>query len=143
MRPTFIVLLACIIGSNSTFAQKKAEAPAAVKSAFSKSYVDATKVKWEKEDGKYEVSFNYKNQDMSVLYKTDGTVEETETKIGVSDLPAAAKKYASAKGNIKEAAKIVTANGTVQYEAEVNKKDLLFDEKGNFIKEQVEHDEKD
>lgn len=35
---------------------------------------------------------------------------------------------------ITEAGKIADAKGTVFYEAEVHEKDLLFDEKGNFVK---------
>jgi len=36
----------------------------------------------------------------------------------------------------KEAAKITKADGTVNYEAEVSKKDVIFDAKGKFIKEE-------
>jgi hypothetical protein len=43
--------------------------------------------------------------------------------------------------NIKEAAKIVDAGGTVTYEAEVQGTDYLFDANGNFIK--IETDDPD
>jgi hypothetical protein len=142
MRSIFIALLAVAICGN-VVARQKTNIPAAAKSAFSKSYAGATKIKWEQEDGQYEVHFNYKKQEMSVLYNAAGTVVETETGIPVASLPAAAQKYASAKGKIKEASKIVSAAGSVQYEAEVGQKDLIFDEKGNFLKEKVEKDDKD
>jgi hypothetical protein len=43
-----------------------------------------------------------------------------------------AKHHAGKK--IKEAAEIVDAKGKKTYEAEVGGKDLIFDEKGQFIK---------
>jgi hypothetical protein len=143
MRSIFILLLAVLLCSNTLSAKESTNIPPAVKSAFSKSYAGATKVKWETEDGHYEVHFNYKKQEISVLYNAAGSVVETETGIPVASLPAAAQKYASAKGKIKEASKIVSAAGSVQYEAEVGQKDLIFDEKGNFLKEKVEKDDKD
>ncbi len=135
------MLVAGLLCGYSTLAQKKNEAPANAKANFSKSYPTATKVKWEKEHGKYEVSFMQNGKEMSVLYNASGAVEETETKIAVSDLPAKSKTYAMSKGRIKEAAKIVTSDGRVKYEAEVNGKDLIFDEKGNFYEESAEVDE--
>lgn len=36
---------------------------------------------------------------------------------------------------IKEGAKITTADGTVNYEAEVDGKDVIFDTNGKFLKE--------
>jgi hypothetical protein len=43
-----------------------------------------------------------------------------------SDVPAGVK--------ITEAGKVTDAKGRTRYEAEVKGKDMLFDEKGNFIK---------
>lgn len=40
--------------------------------------------------------------------------------------------YKEAK--VKEAAKIVKANGDINYEAKVNGKDVIFDDNGKFIK---------
>jgi hypothetical protein len=111
------------------------DVPRAVKAEFAKAYPNVAKVKWEKEDGKYEASFKQNGHKMSVLYSADGAVNETETTIGINELPAAAKKYASSRGKIKEAAIIVAADGSKQYEAEVGKKDLLFNERGDFVSE--------
>lgn len=141
MRSVLIILFVALLCGNTLFAQK-VTVPAAVKSAFAKSYAGATKVKWELEDGQYEVVFMQNKLEMSVVYKADGSVVETETQIAVSELPAAAQKYASAKGRIKEASKIVSAD-RVQYEAEVGNKDLIFDANGKFVKEKVEKDDKD
>lgn len=133
-------MIAALLCGNSALAQKN-EVPSDIKMAFLKKYPSATKVKWEKEKGKYETSFLLGGKEMSVLYDANGTIEETETKIAVSELPAKAKNYAMSKGTIKEAARTVAANGKVKYEAEVKGKDLTFDDKGNFLEETVEKDE--
>lgn len=126
------VAMLCTLGAT---AQKNAPIPANVKSAFSKAYTHATKVKWEKEDGNYEVSFTNGADQMSVVYNNNAVAEETETAIAIDKLPANARKYAEAKGKIKEAALILKADGSKVYEAEVNGKDLIFDMSGAFIKE--------
>ena len=115
--------------------ETKVMVPTVVKQAFEKQYA-GTKAKWDNENGKFEASFKKDKQDMSVLYNANGTVEETEMSIPVTDLPANIKTYITAHklGKVKEAAKITKANGTVEYEAEVKSGDALFDSKGNFIK---------
>lgn len=42
------------------------------------------------------------------------------------------RNYPGAK--IKEAGKVTHADGRITYEAEVNEKDLVFDESGKFVK---------
>lgn len=111
--------------------------PAAVKATVAKQYPGIA-VKWEKEDGKFEASFKQNGSSMSALYLPNGTMTETEVDIKVSDLPAAALAYVKEhyKGkSIKEGAKITKADGTVNYEAEVNGKDVIFDANGKFLKE--------
>ncbi len=130
----FIISVAMLC-SVSAMAQNSTAVPAKVKSAFANSYTKAEKVKWQKEHGKFEVSFVNGADKMSVVYNQDATVEETETAIPADKLPAIAKKYAEAKGKIKETAIIVKADGSKVYEAEVNGKDLLFDMTGKFLKE--------
>lgn len=118
--------------------EKSVPAPAAAKEAFVKAYPAASKVKWEKEDGNYEVNFVKDGKKMSAVYDSKGVLKETETAISVSELPAAATEYIKQhyKGAaVKEAAKITNAAGVVTYEAEVNKKDVIFDANGKFIKE--------
>lgn len=127
-----------LLGTSSiALAQKKSKAivPAAVKQAFETQYA-GTKAKWDDENGRFEASFKKANQDMSVLYNADGSVEETELSIPVAALPANIKTYITTQklGKVKEAAKITKANGTVEYEAEVQSGDALFDSGGNFIK---------
>ena len=56
----------------------------------------------------------------------------------MAELPEAVLSYVKEhyKGKvIKEGAKITKADGTVNYEAEVSGKDVIFDSNGKFIKE--------
>lgn len=131
---SIIVMVVAITTGTFSFAQKKVNPPTAVITAFNKQFPGATKIKWEKEDGKYEAGFIQKNKAISALFSAAGSLEETEIVIPVLDLPAAALQYARAKGKIKEATKITLANGSIKYEAQVNGKDLFFDGAGNLIK---------
>ena len=131
---SIIIMVVAIATGTFSCAQKKVNPPTAVITALNKQFPEATKIKWEKEDGKYEAGFVQTNTAISALFSADGSLEETEIVIAVTDLPAAALQYARAKGKIKEATKIINADGSIKYEAQVNGKDLFFDAAGNFIK---------
>ena len=123
-----------------SYAQKieEIQVPAAVKQAFATMHPKVSKVKWDKEKDKYEASFRENNADNSVLFSSAGTLEETELSIAVSRLPKGVMEYVKThyKGQkVNEAAKITDAKGTVTFEAEVNKTDLLFDANGNFLRQ--------
>ena len=129
----------------SVFAQKSG-APDAVKTAFAKAYPNATKVKWEKEDGNYEVTFVDKGKEISAIYNPKGILQETELEMKAAELPANILAYMKAhyKGiTVKSGAKITKANGIVNYEAAIKEKDIIFDASGKFIKEVKEKEEKD
>ena len=138
MKKSIFVLL--IITGCITIARaqnvKEAEVPSSVKAAFNKKYPD-TQAKWEKEKNNYEVTFTKDNKIMSAVIDKKGTIIETETDIPVSALPENVRSYLKVhykSEKIKEAAKIVKANGEVNYEGEVNGKDVIFDNNGRFIK---------
>jgi Putative beta-lactamase-inhibitor-like, PepSY-like len=125
--------------SLSANAQKMAAArvPAAVKAAFAKQFTGAT-AKWEKENGQYEAGFNMDGKEMSALFSTDGKMTESEVSMQPTELLTkilfyVKKNYKGKK--IKTAAKITKADGTVNYEAEVNGMDVMFDADGKFLKE--------
>lgn len=130
----------CFLFSTQLMAQdiKSSKVPAAVSSALMKKYPAATKVTWEKEKGNYEANWGGKSgEDMSVMFTPAGAFVEQVQAIAVTALPAGVAGYVKAhyKGaKISEAGKITDAKGTTMYEAEVKHKDLVFDEKGNFIK---------
>ncbi|MDB5091693.1 MAG: hypothetical protein JWR09_5687 [Mucilaginibacter sp.] len=111
--------------------------PVTVKSALTAKYPAAADVSWEKEKGNYEANWGGKSgEDMSVQFTPDGTFIEQVVAIKVSDLPAGVFTYVKQhyKGvKITEAGKVTDAKGTLRYEAEVKGKDLVFDEKGNFL----------
>ncbi len=117
---------------------KETEVPAVVTATFQKLYPGVT-AKWEKEDGNYEAGFENKQGETSVLINDKGALLETENEIAVSALPKAATDYITKNKpgeKVKEAAMIIDSAGKKMYEAEVKDGDLLFDETGNFIKEE-------
>ncbi|MBC7524849.1 MAG: PepSY-like domain-containing protein [Flavobacterium sp.] len=133
MKKLFIV---SILFSALALGQKKG-IPAVVQNAFSKSFPTVTKVKWEKEDGNFEAGFKENGIEKSVLLSSKGEILETESSIMVTELSKkitdyVAKNYPNKK--IKGGAKIIDAKNKVSYEAEIKDLDLLFDEKGDFIK---------
>ena len=115
---------------------KGSQVPAVAKTVFEKKYPNTTAA-WEKEGKNYEVNFKQDGKTMSSVIDKNGTIIETETDMAIKDLPQSAQNYLKEHykdAKIKEAAKIVKANGEVNYEALVNGKDVMFDVNGNFIK---------
>ena len=146
-----IALLGLMVSQVSAQKIKESEVPKVVKDAFMKAYPVAKDVKWGKEDGGYEASFDLNKKDMSVVLDEMGMVKEVETEIAKSELPNAAqetlkKDYPGYK--MEETAKIVS-KGITTYEAEVEKGEktfeLIFDSNGKLLtkKEEVEKEEKD
>jgi hypothetical protein len=117
---------------------KAGEVPAVVKSALAKKYPEANKVSWEKEKGNYEANWGGKSgEDNSAVFTPSGEFVEIVRAIQVSDLPKVVAPYIKAHydgAKIKEAGRVTDAAGKITYEAEVKGSDLIFDEKGNFIK---------
>lgn len=117
---------------------KTKDVPATVREALQKKYPKATGVSWEKEKGNYEANWGGKSrEDNSVQFTPSGEFIEIVNALPVSSLPKnivdyVNKNYHNAK--ITEAGKVTDAKGMIYYEAEVNRKDLVFDDKGNFIK---------
>ena len=134
-----ILLLALVSTTVFSAQAQKLEAskiPDAVKASFLKHYPGVTAT-WEKEGGKYEAGFKKNSSKMSALFEPTGIMTESEISIKTSAIPKAALTYVKEhyKGKtIKEGAKITKADGTVNFEAEVDGKDVIFDAKGNFLK---------
>lgn len=130
-------LVASIVFSACAQKLDASKVPAAVKAAFQKQFPGAIAT-WEKEDGMYEVGFKQNGNEMSALFETNGTMTESEIEINETALPAAVLTYVKEnyKGKkIKSAAKITKADGAVNYEANVNGKDAIFNANGIFLKE--------
>lgn len=134
------IAIGCLLMSGSLMAQKvkSSQVPTAAVKALMQKYPAAAKITWEKEHGNYEANWGGKSgEDMSVTFTPAGVFVEQVEAIAVSALPVGVTTYVKAHhrgAKITEAGKVTNAQGTVMYEAEVKHKDLVFDEKGNFLK---------
>ena len=119
------------IGRTVCLAQKTD--PSAVHEAFSKKFPGVSAVEWDKENAReWEAEFEQNGKQLSANFRTDGAWLETETEILVSELPASVQ--AALKGKkVKEAARIERADGSTVFEAEVRRKDWLFDASGKRL----------
>lgn len=120
---------------------KHADVPANVKKGFAAKYPEAKVGKWEKEGEFYEAEFDLNKVESSAVFDINGGFKELEQEIKTSELPKTATEYCSktfGEYKLEEAAKIVDAAGKVMFEAEMSrgkeKFDLIFDDKGNFVK---------
>ena len=136
--PLFLVSSLIVI---VTFGQKNIKSdkvPSAVKSALLQKHSGAKNVTWELEKGNYEANWGGKSkEDNSVVISPSGNIVETMKAIPVSELPQPVIGYIKQhyKGSkITEAGKVTDAHGKISYEAEVKKKDIIFDERGSFVK---------
>ncbi len=139
MKKYLLIFTAFIIAESSFSQESKSGTPEAAKASFQKKFPNATKAKWEKENQDFEVNFYQNGKEMSAVFNASGELKETEEEIKVSDLPATIASYVKEHykdQKIKEAAKITKANGEINYEAEVNKVDVIFDKTGKFLKEE-------
>ena len=115
--------------------------PAAVQTAFAQRFPKATAVKWEKEAGAYEATFLAGKVEISAVFTAAGKFREIERAVALTALPAPVLPYVQKHypgQKIKEAARIKDAAGTVTWEAEVGKKDVIFDVNGAFLREASE-----
>lgn len=144
MKLIFVLATIVLIG-NTGCGQKlnENEIPAAVRSAMQSLYPDVKKTDWEMENNYYEAEFTQSKTEVSVLFSENGAVYQTETEIQISELPPAVQTYLQQEvlgEKIKEAAKIVFADGSINYEAECNGQDYLFDAIGKYIGIETESD---
>ncbi|MCX6291643.1 MAG: hypothetical protein NT126_07745 [Bacteroidetes bacterium] len=119
----------------------ESKVPAAVKKALYQKYPDQSDVKWEKEKGKYEASFNAAGIPTSVLINSTGSILEFEFVVSENELPREIFDYLSntePKQAIKKASIIKDAAGNKMFEAEVNGNDYIFDSNGKFIRKEKE-----
>lgn len=140
MKKKFELLMVLGFASGVVMAQdlKSKDVPAVVKAALVSKYPAATKVSWEKEKGNYEANWGGKSgEDNSASFTPAGIFIEIVNSIKISDLPKNIAPYVEThyKGSkIKEAGKVTDAAGRTFYEAEIKGGDLIFDDKGNFVK---------
>lgn len=126
----FLSFLACLCCISALSAKTP---PTAVLNAFHIKFPNVAHVSWDLEkNGNWEAEFEIAEIETSANFSADGKWIETESEIKPADLPAPVRSALTGK-KIKEAARILRADGTTVYEAEVGKKDLVFDEKGKQL----------
>lgn len=159
MKKVIIILsvTSFVCGNISAQDIKESDVPAAVVSAFKKQYPNVKEVEWEKEGNNYEAEIELVQVPMdgkgkkreiekSVEYTANGELIQLEEEVEVVSLPAAINEYVNKNypgKKIKEASKITEANGTIKYEAEVEKQDLIFDANGAFLEKEATKDDDD
>jgi hypothetical protein len=124
-----------------------------VKQSFSKVYPNIKVDAWEKEAANYEAEFYLNNVESSALFSEHGNFIEVEQEIVLTDLPKATIEYCNLNYKdykLNEAAIITNVYNKATYEVELKKGkekfDLLFDERGVFIKKgdfEISIDKKD
>ncbi|MEO9146794.1 MAG: PepSY-like domain-containing protein [Ginsengibacter sp.] len=136
--------------STVTFAQRKTEdkkemesqlhVPTTVRTALTKKYPEASKVTWEKEKGNYEANWGGRDGEAnSVQFTPSGEFIEIVQNISAKSLPAGVLSYMKEhyKGaKLGDTGKVTDANGITFYEVEIKGRDVIFDESGNFVKEE-------
>lgn len=139
---TILLFAGEMLSGTAVMAQKVKTAPPAVLSALKAKYPQATKITWEKEKGNFEANWGGKSgEDMSVVFTPAGAFVEQVEAITAAQLPQAAQAYVKthyAGAKINEAGKVTDGSGKISYEAEVKGKDLVFDDKGAFLKAEKE-----
>ncbi|QKG57535.1 hypothetical protein GKZ68_13440 [Hymenobacter sp. BRD128] len=124
------------------YAQKIAptQVPAAAQATFGAKFPAVKTVTWEKEGANFEAGFRLNGKTMSAVITPTGVIQEIETAMPATQLPAAvratlARDYQACTG--AEAASITKANGTTVYEAAVakgsTKQDVLFTADGRLV----------
>lgn len=130
-------LTSAVVAQKEEKEEKSVNPPVAAKTAFTKAFPGSSNEKWEKEGKNYEVNFKQNGNEMSAVMSKQGVLQETELAINISELPAAVADYVKQhykEASIKKADKITKATGEVNFEAQVNKKALIFDKDGKFVK---------
>ncbi len=116
--------------------------PAVVKNANLKKYPESKMhhITWERENGNYEANWGGKDGEAnSVTYTPSGVFIEIVKEIPPKDLPKGVLSYIKEhyKGpRFGDVGRVWDARGKTSYEVEINRKDVIFDENGNFVKEE-------
>jgi hypothetical protein len=133
---SFTAFLFCFFGCTQKVSDSQIPDP--VKSSFAK-FFPGSNAEWKKDSVNFEAEFKKDGKSMSASFDVNGQLVETETTINESAFPEAGLTYIQSnfKGkSIKELEKISKADGSIRFEAEVDDKELLFDQSGKLIKEE-------
>lgn len=138
---TLAMLLLTCLAANHLMAQdlRQKDVPKKVTEALVKKFPHAKKLSWEMEKGNYEANWGGKSgEDTSVVFTPAAIFMEMVVSMPINQLPSNVAPFIQKKYNkasIREAGRLTDAAGKQFFEVEIKGKDLIFDEKGNFIKE--------
>lgn len=131
-------LIALSVLASCTQKADEADIPKGIIETFNANFKGSIVESWDKEKGGgYEAEFELNGVETSATFNSEGQLIETEQEIEESSLPSPVSDYLKvnyAKKSIDEVAKITTGEGIVKYEVEIEKVDLIFDDKGNLSK---------
>ena len=145
MRKTLLSLLAVLLLCTGLPAQDLAakDVPAAVTAGLKTKFPDAADVKWKKnKSGKYEADFKLSGKKAEAKFLADGKWDSSERRVDVAQLPAPAgdyikKNYAAYQVDwVKWQEDADAAKNRYEVKVQRDKADaeLVFDEKGKFLK---------
>ncbi len=143
MKKSILFLSFVILCSMIGFSQGKT-IPEVVTSNFNKQYPKASDIEWTIVDYNYEVEFQHNGLEMEILYDEKGTTLETEVELSEEQLPAIIYNYVNEKYAgyaIDELIKIMKGKTTfyeVQLENKKETVELLFNESGKLLEEEIE-----
>lgn len=105
---------------SEVFRQKFPNAPANV------TFHKENKAEWEAE-------FEQNGKETSANFTADGRWLETETEVTAADLPAALQTTLSTTKKVRKIERIEKADGTILYEVETRRKELMFNKEGILL----------
>ncbi|MGZ4090013.1 MAG: PepSY-like domain-containing protein [Bacteroidia bacterium] len=143
-----IIILALSLATGTAYSQqiKESEVPAEVKKSQEQNFPGLKVTKWEKEGANYETEFISNKVETSAEYDAKGILLGTETEINVSELPKTITDYFAKNKpgkKIKEASRIVHPTGDLNYEAEVDGMDYIFDSNGALLRSERDKEKDD
>lgn len=148
MKKLFLLFALVATFSFHACSQSSKEVPAAVKTAFSEKFPDASKIKWSMESKtEWEAEFKMNGKEYSANYAVDGTWMETEYEIAESEIPAAVKATLANEFKaykVEESELSESADGKV-YEFELTKgkeeMEVVIGTDGTVLKKEQEEEE--
>lgn len=132
-----------LIGISCQDRTKNREAPEKIKEAFLKIHPNATITKWNDEPPMWEIKYKDGDEEGAVSLDQSGKVTETELVIKENHLsnPKMIQEYI--KVNYPGEApnhfeKVAKPDGTITYEIQITGKELVFDNNGKFLREELD-----
>ena len=148
MKNLLLLLILIAFFNLIAIGQKNKDVPANVKTAFSKEFPEASKVKWSKEsDKEWEAEFNIDGKEYSAIFDNSGAWMETEYESSLSEIPAVVKSSLDKDFvgfQIKECEISVTREGKI-FEFELKKgnekTEVSIDANGNILSKELNKEE--